>query len=270
MSFFEPKKQKNQGLLAYAPQTEAGGAIIWILIMVSLFAALGYAVSQGSRGGTSQLTEKQAELAATEILSYARQIKDAVRLLQINGCDDTEVSFDQAVISGYSNPNAPSDESCHVFSNNGGGIRYQAPNSDWLDNTKSSETHYGEWFTNANLWVVGVGTDGSGSNCIGGAGDGSCRELLTGVPYLKYEICRALNKSLNWGKDQEGTPIQDNGFGYAQSSHVRFQGTYANGNQIGSATPASDNFTKIYSGCIEGDTSPALETYHFFQVLIAR
>lgn len=270
MSFFEPKTQKNQGLPTFNAHHEQGSALIWIMVMVSLFAALGYAVSQGSRGGTSDLTEKQAELAATEILEYATQIKNTVRMLLINGCNDTEISFDQAVVSGYSNPNAPSDESCHVYSANGGAMRYQPPLNDWLDNAQSSTTHYGEWFTNANLWVVGVGTDGSGSACSGGASDGSCRELVTGIPFLKYDVCRAVNKALRWGTDSSGTPIQDNGFGYAHNTHIRFQGIYGSGNQIGLATPASDNYSGIFSGCIEGHNGPTTGTYHFFQVLIAR
>lgn len=270
MSLFGLKNYKNQGLPSSCTQSEHGGAIIWIFVMIGLFGALSFAVNQGSRGGAASLSEKQAELAASEILDYARNIKSAVRMLQINGCDDTEVSFDQAFVSGYSNPNSPSDQSCHVFNNNGGGLRYQSPNSDWLDSAQSSAAHYGEWFTNSNLWVAGVGTDGSGSNCAGGAGDGSCRELVTGIPFLKNEVCKALNKSLNWGKDDTDTPIQDSGIGYASNTHIKFQGTYLDGNQIGTAIPSTDNFSDILSGCIEGGTNPASGTYHFFQVLIAR
>ena len=39
-----------------------------------------------------------------------------------NGCDDTQISFQNGITSGYVNPNAPSDGSCNVFDPRGGGV----------------------------------------------------------------------------------------------------------------------------------------------------
>ena len=136
MSFFEPKTSKNQGIKA----KQRGSAIVWILIMVALFAALTYTMSEGSRTGESQLGDQQAGLAATEILDYGRNIKNAVQQLLINGCSDTEISFENDVVAGYTNANAPTDKSCHVFHPNGGGMRYQGPNEDWLRTSDSAKT----------------------------------------------------------------------------------------------------------------------------------
>lgn len=265
MTLFEPKTPKNQGLQRLAQQNERGSVIVWILVMVALFGALSYTVSQGSRGGASDLTQKQAELAATSILDHASQVKNAVRQLQINGCSDTEISFDQAFVSGYSNPNSPSDESCHVYSTYGGGLRYQNPNIEWLDTSKSSEPHYNTWFANGGMWVNGLGTDGSGSSCLTSAQD--CRELIIGVPFIKKEICMAINKALSWGVDNTGTAYQDNGNSFA-ANNTPFVGSYINEANMGSASPS--DYSNIFNGCIEGDTNPSSETYSFFQVLIAR
>lgn len=247
---------------------ERGGAIIWIFLMIAIFAALNYAVSKGSRGGAAQISQEQARMAATDILDYSRTIKNAVQTLQINGCADTEVSFDQAVVSGYSNPNSPSDESCHVFKTNGGGLNYQTPDKDWLDGSKSALTHYGTQYTSSNIWLTGLGINGSGSPCAGATGD--CRELMTGIPFIKKSICMTINKKLGWGTDSKGTPYKDSGFSYAHFTHIPFAGVYppVAGNEMGTATPTS--YSNIMTGCIESTASHPADTYSFFQVLIVR
>jgi hypothetical protein len=157
--------------------------------MVALFAALTYTVSQGSRTGESQMTEKQAELAAVEILDYARNIKNAVHELQINGCDDTEVSFENAIISGYSNPNSPADENCHVFKPNGGGLRYTTPNEDWLDRGFLGQTNYQEHFFAGKARIIDIGTADT--------------ELIYSILFLKKEICEAINTHLSMNTPPE-------------------------------------------------------------------
>ncbi len=261
-----PKKQDFKENSGVNPQS--GSVIVWILVAVALFAALNYAVSYSSRSGGAQISSEQAKLAATEILDYGHAIRNAVQTLQINGCNDTEISFDQAIVSGYSNPNSPSDNSCHVFHPNGGGLSYQALQDDWLDGLATSQaaTHYGTWYTNGGAWITGLGIDGSGSACATAVQD--CRELLTGVPFIKEEICKEINKKLDWGTDSNGTPYKDTGTSYGASPSLFFDGAYDNELHMGTATPS--NYSSIMAGCIEGDTSPASGTYSFFQVLIVR
>lgn len=256
----DPKTLRNQ----------EGNVALWIFFAIILFGVLAYNFSKGSRSTGTNLSQYQTDLIATDIIDYARSVRETVQELRINGCRDTEISFENSAVSGYTNANAPSDNSCHVFHPNGGGLRYQAPEESWLDPAQSASNFHGEWFATPSIWIAGVGSDGSGSNCTGGAADGSCRELLIGVPYLKSTICQSINKQLGWGKDSLGTPIQDSGVGYAHSTHTRFTGTYAGGNQIGTAQPTTDNFSSITNGCIEGESGPTAGTYHFFQVLIAR
>ena len=59
----------------------------------------------------------------TRLSSIAVLLRRLFNHLQINGCTDSEISFEQAVVSGYSNANSPTDNSCHVFHVNGGGLR---------------------------------------------------------------------------------------------------------------------------------------------------
>lgn len=262
---FSPKKQDVIG--KSSQNHEAGSVIVWILAMVAIFAALNYAISAGSRSGGAKISQEQARLAANDIIQYASTLKNAVQTLQINGCQDTEVSFDQAIISGYSNINAPTDQSCHIFKPNGGGLTYQRPDTDWLDSTKSALNFYGTLHTTSSLYVAGLGVDGAGANCAGASDD--CRELITGIPYIKEDICKAINKKLGTGVDNDGTPYTDTGVSYGASTNNQFTGSYAtSGDTMGAATPS--NYTNMMAGCIAGDTNPASGSYSFFQVLIVR
>jgi hypothetical protein len=248
MLFFEPKMLKNQGITASKDTLERGSAIVWILVMVALFAALTYAVSQGSRSGSSQLTEQQAQLAATEILDYARNIKNAVHQLQIDGCDETEVSFENPVVSGYTNPNSPTNKSCDVFNVNGGGLIYQAPGEDWLDNSFSSNSAYKKWGWGANYNIEGSGT--------------TATDLRIVINFLKENICIAINDKLSILNPSDKPPIDTN-----SNVGSEFVGIYATtpANNIGD--DGGHNLPGKQAFCRIGNTP---NNYQFNQVLIAR
>ena len=84
-------------------KNETGGAIVWILVAIALFAALNYAVSKGTRSGATTISKEQAVVASNEILDYGRAIRQAVQTLQINGCGDTEISFENSVVLPMAN-----------------------------------------------------------------------------------------------------------------------------------------------------------------------
>ncbi len=117
------KNQENQ------ESAQAGSAIIWVFIVIALFGMLTFMMSQGSRTGGQNIDRETADLAAGEILNYARTVKSAIQRLRINGCDEADISFanlDYNNAAHIPNPGtAPSDESCHVFESNGGNIRYE-------------------------------------------------------------------------------------------------------------------------------------------------
>lgn len=242
MILFEPKIAKNQGIKRDERAKESGSAIVWILVMIALFAALSYAISDGTRGGTAQLTAQQADLAATEILDYASSIKRAVQELQINGCSDTEVSFDNAFVSGYSHNNAPSDNSCHVFHPNGGGLSYTKPHINNLDSSQSGNANYGDWLTSGSVAITDLNSTDT--------------DLTLYLPYLKSDICSALNKKINITD-----PIPVDSF-----TADKF---------IGSYTPSvdpniGDDDTKLENQSSFCARVGATSWYYFGQVLIAR
>lgn len=73
-----------------------GNATIYVLILVALFAALGFVVSrQGDTSESSALTGQKADLVAGEILTYPAQVKQAIDMLTMSGVDPSDLNFTQ-------------------------------------------------------------------------------------------------------------------------------------------------------------------------------
>lgn len=112
--------------LQIKPRRQSGNVLFVILIAVALFAALSYVVTQ-ERTGTKDISEDKANLLASQITSYASSVAGAVlRLKNIGGCTDEMISFENPLVSGYLNSNAPADKHCHVFHPSGGGLSFQS------------------------------------------------------------------------------------------------------------------------------------------------
>lgn len=243
---FLPKKQDFKADSGVNPQS--GSAIIWIFLMIAIFAALNYAVSSGSRSGATQITTEQAKLTAAEILDYGRALKNAVQTLQINGCNDTEISFDQAVVTGYSNPNSPDDDSCDIFSPAGGGMRLTK-----IPEPLRAETihDYPRFVANTN--VLNMGTLSS--------------ELHLWIRTISREACmqyNVLNDIDNIGND---APVEG-GF----LATPLFTGTYAETQTFGDDNNGT-NFLGHTTGCHKdsSEVNPDGQPYYdYYYVLIVR
>jgi hypothetical protein len=164
-------------------RSENGNALIIILAGVFLFAALMFTFTKSGQKGTGNLTKQQTKIAAQEILSYAQLVEGAVDRVRRNGCSENEISFENAVVSGYSNPNAPNDKSCHIFEPEGGKITYSQPNQRWLDDSHSIYQIFGDVLVTGSARIIGLGTTNT--------------DLLYIVPFIKKEICESINQTLD-------------------------------------------------------------------------
>ena len=173
------KRMKNQAFKNTSLEKQSGSIILWIFIFIGLFAFLGFTMTRDMRGSADNLSSYQADLAATEILDYARTIKATIQELKINGCDETQISFDTNALTGYSNSNAPSNNSCHVFHPDGGGLRYQPLSEDYVTNSANID-----WIFTGDSRVLSVGSD-------------SNAELLGVIRTLSPAICSAMNDQLS-------------------------------------------------------------------------
>lgn len=176
---------------------ERGNVLFLILIAVALFAALAYAITSSSRSSTSSVTAESAKATASEILSYANSLRNAVMRLEIsNGCEIKEINFQNTVDTGYTALYPRSDKSCDMFSSTGGNLSWVKANPNWFipQAEASSGAYasyesgaYGRFYFSNSVCVTNVGT---GDCPTGGAGN----ELVFGLHFLKREICQAFNE----------------------------------------------------------------------------
>lgn len=241
MILINQKPLKNQA--SESLDSQEGGAVVWILVMVGLLAALSYAVNQGSRSGSAQISKEQAELAATEILDYGRTIKQAVQTLQINGCDETEIDHGNTVYKQESgadnyppgtNTNAPADGSCGIFHANGGALRPQIFYD--VDPTPSGATLASGHAAISYRDVLGIGTDGQWDKTF----------IIGGI---NQKVCIAINNALGIENPSGLPPVE-----------------------VDSTTIIGDEATELVGKnafCLYRD-SATKKRYNFYQVVIVK
>lgn len=103
--------------------SQSGSAILWVLIGVALVSAIGVSMMNSSRPSTETITDQAGKARAAQSQDYSNAVNAAVKRLKLRGCTDDEISY-ETPNGNSSNPNAPDDESCHVFRVAGGQVQY--------------------------------------------------------------------------------------------------------------------------------------------------
>lgn len=99
--------------------TERGNALIYVLIAIVLFAALGFTLSrQASTTGTGEIDEARAKILATELLTYSAQVKSVIDQMMFTGSDIDTLDFTLPSEAGFGT--APHLEK--VYHPQGGGL----------------------------------------------------------------------------------------------------------------------------------------------------
>jgi len=81
---------------------ESGNILVYVLIAVALFAALGFTVSrQTQNSSTSELDKAKAEFFATQLISYASQTKSVIDQMMFTGTSIDELDFVTPEESGF-------------------------------------------------------------------------------------------------------------------------------------------------------------------------
>jgi len=251
-------------------------------VMIALFGALSFAMTRSMRTGASTATSEKSQLLAQEIIQMGTQIHNAVKAMQIDGCKDTEISFDGGSTNGdYSNPLSPTDEHCNVFSTRGGNLRVEKMGDGWGGE---------RLFFGANV----VESHDSSRDY------GSSAPDLTLVRQVNLDTCVAINKLLigpsyfwksptgqvhgMWESEGDNNGSRD-GSNDTLNHWDTFQGDYSNSpgqritiNDNSYPNGGSADNTKLPppAGCFcesddecDIDTYPAT-TYYYYNVLIAR
>ena len=230
---------------------EFGSVFVIILAGVALFGALMFTFSRSGSQGTNNLTKQQTKIAAQEILNYAHLVEGAVNRVRNNGCSENEISFENAVVSGYSNTNSPSDNSCHAFEDEGGKVEYILAQKKWLDSSFDIPLYinnYGYFLPHNNLPIEGIGTQESDLRFI--------------LNFVNKNICLAINDLIGV-TNPSGNPPNDNNDSVANVAQGSFASPTANiiGDDGGHDLPGKTTF------CREGGT---VNQYQFSHVLLTR
>jgi hypothetical protein len=226
-------------------QAERGGAIVFILIGIALFAALSYSVADMMRTGSPETVAlERSKLYAAEIIDYSRAIKQTVQSLRIDGCGDTGISFTQEASDDYEH-NPVVAESCKVFAQTGGGMNVQLPHEDINDRAPYIFTGLHE--------IHNVGTT---------CGSAACSDLVLVLTDIKQIVCEAINEQIGVTPANTAPPT-DTGAAVA-SLYTPFTGTYGAGVVLGDeAAPLAGR----QSGCFQDTTN---SNFVFYYVLKAR
>ncbi|MFP4313580.1 MAG: hypothetical protein ACLFR0_04550 [Alphaproteobacteria bacterium] len=225
-------------------RTEAGNVFLFILIGIVLFAAISFVMSRGFRSeGTSKISDRQAELAAADILSYIQRVERGISRVRRSNISENDISleFDGNFVNA--NCDAPADAAfpdCQVFNARGGRVSVVPPPANANDGT--------DWHFTGHTCIADIGN-----------GDGTCEgdsisneELLMVLRNVDQNVCEALNERLGI----TGIPA-DTGGGFSATA---FTGTFADNTEI---ILAGGPFR---AACYDAGGN----TYHFYKVLMER
>lgn len=156
---------------------EQGNVFLIILIAVVLFGALIFTFSKSGSQGVSSISKQEAKIAAQEILNYTRLVEGAVDRVRRNGCSENEISFQNSTLTGYTNTDAPGDNSCHIFNENGGKVTVMP---------YDPKIHAGS----STAWIQFVG-----NNVVTGVGSTNADLIM--IQETPSLVCNEINSLLN-------------------------------------------------------------------------
>lgn len=223
--------------------SQSGNVLWFILIAVALLGLLTMVLSRSGTTVDQSGNVEQTRIKAGEVLRYAKGLELALDQLRLNGCSENELSFENNTDPNYTNPNAPADESCHVFSTRGAGQTWREFYDQDLNNT-SSATVFSSAFAIENV--------------------GTSRQELIVFMRVSPSVCAEINRSM----DIDDTDPDDiSTLGNFEDWNLYFTGDFSTlVYTIADGTDAAELDGKL-AGCL---IEPANENYVAFQTLIAR
>lgn len=183
---------------SYERLGERGGVIFWIFLGVALFAALNMAFMNINRVGQPGDMTEADRLRATDIMQYSNAVQRAIRVMKIEGTNDTSICFDtvQWGHNDYQHTPACDDDTNKVFNPQGGGVSFQESVADWYGDEAASASINDDrsWIFTGRIEVENVGTDGG----VATSQDANTDLIMVTAP-LRDNVCRAINEMLSRG-----------------------------------------------------------------------
>lgn len=229
-------------------RNETGSGLFVILFAIALLAALTYAISQQS-SGTMGLSEEKVRLLASDVIDMGNGLSETTARLRLHKVSDTELSFENSIVAGYTNTNC-TDETCKIFSYDGGGKDWETPVPEISEGKN--------WGFTGSLAIKNIGTDAA--------------DLVAILPGLSQTLCARINVSL--GVHDANTAVPS----VAAMPASKFTGTYL-GPPLGMPTMITSALTDGQkSACLKVTSAtgsavsgtPLNDKYIYYQVLSER
>jgi hypothetical protein len=232
-----------------------GNILFIILIAIALFGALSFAVSQSKTGTAKNMSGEKLTIKVDQLLEYAQNVRSAVNFIYThNNISESDIRFAHPELdAAYGDYTALNSEQM-VFDPSGGGIDYKPAPAGINDGS--------DWFFTGRTCVSQVGTDGGAGGACHGVPNS---ELIMFLPNVTYEACVEIDRKLSL-LTASGTPPQDDINMYNIATD-HFSGTFG---AVYSIYDSGGILVGAKAGCVEGHTTPAAGTYHFYQVLLER
>jgi type II secretory pathway pseudopilin PulG len=241
---------------------QAGNALIYTLIVIVLLAALGVVLTRSASKSTGNLSAEHARMSAERLMRSAQSLEGAVqKIMQVNGCGENEISFENSSMAAYVNANSPTDKRCHVFSAAGAGLSYSAPDANALDISHSAQVGYGLWVIHSQQCILEIGT-GDSVPCTAGQS-----ELIASVLYVSKQVCIEIN-NLAGITNPAGDPPQED-FDHDGAAFIGTFEASVGDPEIGD-TGTGTNLVGKKSGCLLDTAGVNSGSYIFYYALLER
>ena len=199
---------------------QSGNILLFILIAILLIGLLTISLTRSNNSTNETGSYEQQQIVISSFLRYAKTLQNGILQLMAAGCGENEISFENSVVTGYENTNAPSDNSCHLFESEGAGLSWQTPD---VKITNLPYAIYGDHS------VHGVGT--TDKPIVAGNAD-----LIIVMPNIPASLCDAVNRQT--GNGITTTPT-DRGDSISDGTERKFIGTFTADDDI-SGDPGND------------------------------
>jgi len=244
---------------------QSGNILLFILIAILLIGLLTLSLTRSSNTTNETGDFEQNAIIASQIMRYAKTMEDSVTQLLARGCSENDISFENDIVAGYTNtfPSAPTTNECHIFEDEGIGQAFEIPKTSWLDTSFSADANYGEYHFPRGTCIYGVG------DFYDLSGNGNCditpvlnEELLITLPYLKQNICEALNRLA--GNNFATIPAEAD----STLDPNKFIGSYSGSSEVGN----NADLYGVATGCLQQAPTGTYpdNAYIFYHVLHVR
>ena len=99
-----PPPRPGRAAMPQSNSREQGSALLYVFIGLILFTGLVFTFSKSFQNSNDLSSPQQGKIAANDILSYTTDISQTVTKLITKGCSENDISFENPVVTGYTNP----------------------------------------------------------------------------------------------------------------------------------------------------------------------